>query len=1009
MATRKTTGAKPARAKIRIFAAEPGVDPLDRRLFTRISTRIDADDRKSAHKAVAAFVKDARGTEGGEAMARLIESKPVVAAFLEGVFGTSPYLTELATRDPNRLARILKTDPQVHVDALIARTRALALTDERALMRELRQIKAEAALTIGLADLAGAWTLFEVTTALARLADATLSATIRFLFAQEVERGRWTPVDPSDLEKGCGYVVLAMGKHGAFELNYSSDVDLIILFDRDVIGVEDKSEATTFFVRFTKRLVNIMQERNGDGYVFRVDLRLRPDPGATPIAISTEAALNYYEALGQNWERAALIKARACAGDIEAGERFLREIRPFIWRKYFDYAAIKDVHSIKRQIHAHRGYEEIALLGHNVKLGRGGIREIEFFVQTQQLIAGGRNPALRGRETVPMLNQLVDAGWIRPEVRDQLTEAYDFLRRVEHRIQMVADEQTHNLPEDEAGCDRIARMMGYKGIADFGKELDRTLHVVQRHYAELFEDQDELSAAGGSLVFTGDTDDPDTLETLSRLGYREPARVIDAIRTWHYGRYPATRSAAARERLTELVPTLLKTLAATDSADTAFLAFDGLVQRLPSGFQFFSIIAANPPLLDLLGQILGAAPKLADALVRRVHVLDAVLDPAFFGAWPSEAEVERRLAERLAEATGHEDILDRARIYGQEKLFLIGVRVLTGTLSVSQAGLAYASLATALVRQLLQAVEAEVARAHGKVPGGQHVVVALGKLGGREMTASSDLDLMLLYDAPETVVMSDGQKPLAVSQYYARLTQRLITALSAPTAQGTLYEVDFRLRPSGNKGPVATPLAGFVSYQADEAWTWEHMALTRARIIAGDETFDAIVNRAIVTALIRARDPATIRKDVLEMRETIADEKGTDDVWDLKQVAGGLVDIEFIAQYLMLVHGPADPDLFATTTATALHRLGDAGHLSAPHADVLLPAIRLYQHLTQILRLSLETSLKPREAPRGLIDLLTSAAELPNIETLEAHLRETEAEVRRVFVEIVGPVKSARR
>jgi len=979
-------------------AAEPATGAL----LDRIRIDIRPPDRKTATTMLSRVLERTRFQDGGAELVALLDARPEVKAFLEGVFANSPYLTELAARDTGRLARILVSDPTILVDALVAEVEASRHGDEATLMRALRLAKQEVALAAALADLGGVWETMEVTGALTRIGDATLQAAVRYCLAEAAGRGKIELPNPADPAEGSGWILLAMGKYGAHELNYSSDIDLIVFFDRDVARLADPDEAVDLFVRLTKRMVRIMQERTADGYVFRTDLRLRPDPGATPIAMSLDAAFQYYESMGQNWERAALIKARPAAGDLKAGWGFVSEIRPFIWRKYFDYAAIADVHSIKRQIHAHKGHGEIAVAGHNVKLGRGGIREIEFFVQTQQLIAGGRNPALRGRATLEMLDRLVEHRWIEPRVRDGLAEAYLFLRNVEHRIQMVADEQTHTLPEDDAGVARIARLMGFKGLKDFAAALRKRLEIVQGHYARLFENAPELSSTLGNLVFTGDEDDPGTLETLSGLGYHRPREVTAAIRAWHFGRYAATRSTVARERLTELTPALLTAIAETDNADAAFLAFDRLVAKLPAGVQLFSLLVSNPQLLTLLTRIMGAAPKLAETIGRRPRVLDALMEPAFFDVVPDEAELDRRLAESFAEARDYEDVLDRARIFGQEQVFLVGVRILTGTLSAAQAGQAHATLAGVVVRRLLAAVEDEFARAYGRVAGGVAAVVALGKLGGREMTASSDLDLMLLYDFDPTCDMSDGAKPLAPSQYYIRLTQRLVAALSAPTAQGLLYEVDFRLRPSGNKGPMATRLAGFVDYQAKEAWTWEHMALTRARPIAGDPGFCTRVEAAIHAVLVAPREAEKLRADVAEMRRLIHQEKGTRDPWDIKQVAGGLIDVEFVAQYLMLLHAAADPAVLATGTIPALTRLAAAGVLEPAMAEVLIPAMRLYQGITQVLRMASDGAFAPKEAPRGLVDLLTRIGELPDFAHLEAHLIDTEKAAHAAYDAILG-------
>jgi len=939
--------------------------------------------------------------------------RPLIAAlladgclgpFLAGVFGVSPYLGDLMTRNPGRLIRVLDADPADTIDDLIAGL-GRAARDEATLLPALRLAKQTAALTIGLADLAKAWETMQVTEALTRFADAALAAAVDCALVTFAERGKIRLPNPAHPADGTGYIVLAMGKGGAFELNYSSDIDLIVFFDaaraRPLLAEPD--EVTDVFVRVTKQVVRLMQSVTPDGYVFRVDLRLRPDPGATPIALSTDAAMQYYGSIGQNWERAALIKARASAGDLEAGEAFLAELRPFIWRKFFDYAAISDVHSIKRQIHAAKGHGAIAVAGHDVKLGRGGIREIEFFVQTQQLIAGGRNPALRGRQTLANLDALVVHGWIAPDVRDDLRAAYLFLRDVEHRIQMVADQQTHKLPETDAGVARIGAMMGFADRDSFAAALIGHLQRVQGHYQRLFETAPDLSSLSGNLVFTGVQDDPETLETLGRMGYRRGGEVAAAIRAWHFGRYNATRSTVARERLTELTPALLVALAASGNADDSFRAFDRFVAKLPTGVQIFSLLASNPGLLSLLAEILGgAAPRLAETLTRRPRVIDALLEPAFFGRMPDVADLAPRLDQTLADAARYEDCLDRARIFAQEQIFLIGVRVLTGTATALQAGTAYAALAGLIVGKLLARVEAELEAAHGRIPGGEAVVVALGKLGGGEMNAASDLDLMLLYDAPDDLALSDGARPLVASQYYSRLVQRLVTALSAPTAEGALYPVDLRLRPSGNKGPLATSLPSFIAYQADAAWTWERMALSRAQVIAGPTGLTARAEIAIRAALTTPRDPDSLRHDVRHMRGLIATEKGSDDIWEIKQVAGGLVDVEFIAQYLMLRHAPEDPAILSTHTGIALERLAAKGYLPAAEADLLLPAAALYGGLTQVLRLAQEGVFRPGEASAGLKGLLALAADLPSFSVLEAHLRQTTRAVRASFNRIVG-------
>nr|WP_067221980.1 bifunctional [glutamine synthetase] adenylyltransferase/[glutamine synthetase]-adenylyl-L-tyrosine phosphorylase [Stappia indica] len=930
-----------------------------------------------------------------------------VGAFLSGALTNAPYLRDLALADHERLAALLQESPQARVDRLVAEARELSGEEEGAVMAGLRRLKQDLALTLALADIAGALDLDAVTGGLSRFADAALTAAIRFCLRDLARRGKFEIRDEAAPENGCGFVVLAMGKYGALELNYSSDIDLIVMYEPELAPVTGGAEAPVEFVRMTKRLVKMMGDRTADGYVFRTDLRLRPDPGATPLAMSIPAALVYYESLGQNWERAALIKARACAGDVPCGESFLKEISPFIWRKYLDYAAIADVHSIKRQIHVHKGHGRIAVAGHNVKLGRGGIREVEFFAQTQQLIAGGRITELRGRRTLDTLATLAELDWIAADARDELTEAYRFLRAVEHRIQMVNDEQTHILPADAEARARVSRLMGFAELEPFEDELRTRLKRVQKHYSALFENEPELASDLGNLVFTGDDDDPETLETLTRLGYQRPKEAGKIIRAWHFGRYPAVRSSKARERLTELHPVLIAALASTDNADQALIAFDGFLSKLPAGVQLFSLLRSNPQLLKLLATVMGAAPRMGEVVSKRVHVLDAVMDPAFFGAMPTSEEFRTGLARTLDLARFYEDALDRARIFAQEQQFLIGLRLLSDTLNAHQVGEALARLAETVVAGLMPFVIDQVAENHGRLPGADWAVVAMGKLGGREMTAASDLDLILLYDHPEDEAETDGKRPLAASQYFIRLTQRLVAALSAPTAEGRLYEVDFRLRPSGNAGPLATRLTAFEAYQVKEAWTWEHMALTRARVIArSSDAFAKRIDANIRETLARPRDADKIAAEVASMRGRIEAEKGTSDIWDLKQVAGGMVDIEFAAQYLQLVNAQAHPEILSQTTETVLERARDAGLLSPGDAEVLLPAIRLYHALTQVQRLTLEGPFKVDTVPKGVRELLVHAGEAPDFSHLEAMLSDRQKQVRATFEKLVGKVSA---
>lgn len=963
----------------------------------RPTTKLEPLDPASALADLAEIASLAR-EEGLNRLADLLSGEGVLPDFLAAAFDLSDFLRDAARRSPAILDGLFDASADERLERILNAIAVVPTAEgvsETDVMRDLRRLKGEAHVLTALSELAGEVSGEVTVRRLSDLADACVAAASAFLLRDAHRQGKLKLADPANPGFGSGWILLGMGKLGAHELNFSSDIDLISFYDPEAPAIVDPMEASDLFPRLTRRLSRILQDRTEHGYVFRTDLRLRPDPGATPLAVSVPAALVYYEGRGQNWERAAMIKARPVAGDIAAGEAFLKELQPYVWRKYLDYAAIADVHSIKRQIHAHKGHGAVAVAGHNVKLGRGGIREIEFFVQTQQLIAGGRFPELRGRATVPMLGRLAVRGWITAEARDALTHQYWFLRRVEHAIQMVADEQSHTLPEDDQGLARIARMLGFAGVEDFSAAFRTSLKDVESHYAALFESAPDLSSGIGNLVFTGDVDDPDTLETLSRLGFARPSDICRVIRGWHFGRYRATQSAEARERLTELTPALLEAFGCTKRADEALLRFDEFLSGLPAGIQLFSLLQSNPALLRLLATIMGAAPRLAGIITRRPHVFDGLLDPALLSELPSRSYLAARLAAFTENTVLYEEVLDRLRIFAAEQKFLIGVRLLAGAIDARRAGQAFSDLADLTIGAALQAVEAEFASRHGRVVGGRVAVLGMGKLGSRELTAGSDVDLILLYDHDADAEESDGAKPLPPSHYYARLTQRLIAAVSAPTAEGVLYELDLRLRPSGNKGPVATHVDAFRKYQREQAWTWEHMALTRARAVAGEAGLLAQVQAEIESVLSLDRDLSGIAADAAEMRDLIETEKPPRDIWDVKLIPGGLIDLEFIAQVAVLT-GRAKGSAEHCDTATVLAALKPSFAGAQVRAE-LVDAFSLYSRVTQMVRLCLTGPLDRKETPPGLADLLAAATDLPDLAVLEAHIEETSRRVRDHF------------
>lgn len=845
---------------------------------------------------------------GAEARALFPDIPPDIADLIAGTAGCSPYLRTLMAREHDWLADALTRPPQTSLDAELEALDTVALPD---LSARLRQAKRRIGLIAALADLGGVWSLSQVTGALTDLADRATHVALTALVAEEIRRNKLPGATAEDAATGAGMVVLAMGKMGARELNYSSDIDLICLFDETRFTRDDYHDARAAFIRVTRKLYGLLSDYTSEGYVFRTDLRLRPDPSVTPVCLSMEAAERYYESLGRTWERAAYIKARPCAGDIAAGWRFLDTLRPFVWRKHLDFAAIQDAHDMRLKIKAHKGLGgALSLDGHDLKLGQGGIREIEFFTQTRQLIAGGRDPDLRSSRTVDGLAALAAKGWIPLDVAEKLTAHYVEHREIEHRLQMVQDAQTQKLPSTAEGFDRIARFMGQPSTPEFRARLKARL----RDVAELTE--------GFFAPDTPALNEPDLSDAAQ-----------DLIAGWHS--YAALRSSRGKEIFKRVRPTILTKLQDAADPDAALVQFDRFLSGLPAGVQLFSLFEANPQLIDLIVDICATAPRLAAYLSRNAAVFDAVIGGGFFTPWPGTAVLQKDLADRLATLDDYERQLDLARIWAREWHFRVGVHHLRGLIDAFEAGTEYAALAEAVLGALWPVVMSEFARKHGAPPGAGAVVLGMGSLGAGRLNAASDLDLLIIYDA-ELSESSDGLRPLDARSYYARLTKAFVSAISAPTAEGRLYEVDMRLRPSGRQGPVATSIASFEQYQQTEAWTWEHLALTRARRVAGSLALGERIEMFRRALLADKSTGADIRKDVADMRARLADAKPAHGLWDAKAGPGRLMDIELIAQFCALKAGHP-----ARRVEAQLRAGVKAGVLSAEVETLLLRAYRL--------------------------------------------------------------------
>ncbi len=858
-----------------------------------------------------------------EAEARFPDAPAPLRRLMAGAAGCSPYLAGLLAKERDWISGLAENDAQDMADQVIHDIHATSAAEMAA---GFRQAKRRIALLAALADLGGVWVLEQVTDALTQLADACTDHGLKTLIAAEIARGKLPGMEEKDACDAAGMAVLAMGKMGAGELNYSSDIDLICLFDETRYTPDTYMEARSAFVRVTRRLAALLSDVTDGGYVFRTDLRLRPDASVTPVCIAMETAERYYESVGRTWERAAFIKARVCAGDLKAGQGFLDRLRPFVWRKHLDFAAIQDAHDMRLRIRDHKGLGgAFALEGHDMKLGSGGIREIEFFTQTRQIIAGGRDERLRVRGTVEGLSRLAQTGWVTEDIQATLTAHYRYFREIEHRLQMIQDAQTHTLPNTPEGFARLAAFMGF------------TVEALRAELTERLSETARLTEA----FFAPDA--PQAPET-------DTGAYLEKWRS-----FPALRSPRAAEIFQRVFPAIHAKLNDAARPKEAMQAFERFVSGLPAGVQVFSLFEANPQLSALIVEICTASSDMAAYLSRNAQVFDAVLGGDFFRDWPGQDGLRDALALLLAQAPDYEARLDVARRWQKEWHFRISVHQLRGLIAPEEAGAQYADLAAAVVQALAPVVEAQFSEKHGPPPGRGAAVLAMGSLGGGRLSARSDLDLIVIYD-PGDMEASDGPRPLATRPYFARLTQMLVTALTAPTAEGKLYEVDMRLRPSGQSGPVATALHSFETYQAQEAWLWEHMALTRARILTGAAPVVDGITAVRSAILTRPRVALDVARETQEMRDRLADAGRVGSVWGVKEGPGGVQDIEIFAQAMALQAGALMRD-----TGGQLRAAAEAGLLDGAQAQSLSDSHAAFFRLTQAGRLLSDQPLDPAQ------------------------------------------------
>jgi [glutamine synthetase] adenylyltransferase / [glutamine synthetase]-adenylyl-L-tyrosine phosphorylase len=820
----------------------------------------------------------------------------------------APYLRLLMTRFPDVVDRISAGElhdiaPPIDPDMPVARA--------------LRLAKGRLALTLAIGDLAALLSLQEVMAHLSAFADRALDAAIRAAIEQHVPGA-----DPQGLS------AIALGKHGSLELNYSSDIDPILLFDPATLPHRAREEAGEAAVRIGRRVVEIMQARDGDGYVFRVDLRLRPTPEVSPIVMPIGAAITYYESQAVAWERAAFIRARACSGDIGLGHQFLEAIRPFVWRRGLDFGAIGEIRAMSHRIRDHHANGQLFGPGFDLKRGRGGIREVEFYAQIHQMIHGGRDARLRVAPTMEALSALTLAGRIPSDEAAILSNAYHIYRVIEHRLQMVDDQQTHMLPRDAEALDGVARLHGLENG-------DTLLGLLRPHVESVGRIYDGLDGAPATLV---PLESNRLIDVLAKAGFAAPEQAARRIAHWRDGSIRALRTAAARGALETVLPHLIGALGAATDPGAALNQLSTLIERLPSAINLFRLLEARPALMRLLVDILGYAPTLAEQLSRRPELLDGLIDATAFDPAGSVAS----LIDALESAGDLETQLDHVRRLVGDYRFALGVQVIVGVSDPLEVAAGYARVAEAAISVVADASIAAFERLHGRVPGAELVILALGRMGGAELTHASDLDLIYLFTGDFTAE-SAGGKPLGAVLYFNRLAQRVTAGLSVATAAGPLYDVDTRLRPSGAKGPLSVSLEGFARYQREEAWTWEHMALTRARPVYGSVSARAATQRIVDEVLSKPVDPARLIADAAKMRGDMAAHKPALGPLDVKLLSGGLVDLEFATHVQQLRHNAGLCPNLGGAIASLIAQGVSPPEMQAAHAFLtrLLVTIRL--------------------------------------------------------------------
>ncbi len=930
---------------------------------------------------------------------------------LRAIFSNSPYLSDIIIEYPAYFAEILQNDFQKFFDSKINELQNIIFENKQKIEEKLRIEKRKFSLLIATQEITDFSKASYAMENLSKFADICVQITIKFLLQKAHNNKIINLNDYQNPFLNSGLVVLAIGKLGSYELNYSSDIDIIIFFEDEKINYNGRKTIQQFYIELSQELTDILARRTSLGYVFRVDMRLRPDPASNPLAVSLQKAEKYYFTVGQNWERAAMIKARAICGDENSIKIFFEFMDKNVWRKSLDFETIEDIHSIKRQIDTKNILDE-NLFNYNVKLGRGGIREIEFFAQTQQLIWGGRKPNLREKKTILALNELAKEGEISSQIASELTKAYNFYRMVEHRLQMVNDEQTHKLPDNIQAIEKIANFCGFEDYKKFIETLRNYIENVRGYYSKLFETSPSLASnipeAQGSLVFTGAENHPDTIETLKKMGFNKPETISDIVRGWHHGRYNCTMKARSRAVLTKLMPILISSFANCPDADEGFIRFDEFLSRLPTGTQIFSMLYVNPSIIELIADVMGGYPEIAETLTRNHSLLDFVLTSEFYDSMPDQADLKNNLLEHISKASKNkilssEEIFEIIKNWANDRKFKVGIQFIRDQINSEELFLSLSNIAEIVIKTLIEYIEKEFLEEFGGINNGNFAVIALGKFGSNELTFKSDLDMMFIYDYENSASINENLK-IEPSAYYIRLANKLVQILSGISSTGRLYEVDLRLRPLGESSPIATSLKTFEEYynpakKEGNAWVWEYMTLTRARVISNNQKFSEKIQNLIDEKISTNWDNQFLQEEVNYIYKKFREHRNSKKILglDVKNSVGGIFDLEFMLRFLQLKFLNNYPQIKTQSSKKLIENLKEIKAISADEADILKKAFEFLTSSQNVLRITSESKIT-----KYTEEILCKVTNQANFEEYKKSLEFLMAEVKNIFTKHIN-------